>query len=92
MAPACLQQEIVGRAAQKAERLLQYSRHTACEDGGQQGGEAAAVGQLVERRLLGEVEAARERCKRDAILRKLQAELPSCVVRLGAPDCGWAAC
>lgn len=35
---------------------------------------------LLERRLLSEVEAARERCKREAILARLQAELPSCQV------------
>lgn len=38
------------------------------------------AGLELERRLLGEVEAARERCKRDAILARLQAELPSCQV------------
>lgn len=55
---------------------------------------ASEAGLLLERRLLGEVEAARERCKRDAILARLQAELPSCQVgsRTAAEVAAWPAC
>lgn len=46
--------------------------------------EQAAVELAVERRLLEETAAAREQCKREAILARLQAELPGFVVRAWA--------
>lgn len=52
-------------------------------DGSEAAASAAGTGEaalLLERRLLSEVEAARERCKREAILARLQSELPSCQV------------
>ena len=116
-APDALAQEVVGRAAAKVQRLLQYrslpggaGRQQPLSSGGsaraagsggmggpQQGAgigpEAGAApdeaGLLLERRLLSEVEAARERCKRGAILARLQAELPACLVSLGL-RCAWA--
>lgn len=115
-APDALAREVVGRAAAKVQRLLQYrslpggaSRQPSSssastvvgssggrgrpEQGAGGGAEAGAdseeqtAGLLLERRLLGEVEAARERCKRAVILARLQAELPSCLVGVG-----WRAC
>lgn len=97
VAPERLPQEVVGRAAAKVLRLLALqgalggsSTGAAAGAGGGAGAGAdeAAVGQLVERRLLGRVEAAREQCKRDAILQRLQAELPACVVRASASPAG----
>lgn len=75
-----LSQEVASRAALKVQRLLAFQALRSHGGGGTGGGSSAPVAELVERRLLGEVEAARERCKRDAILGRLQEELPSCLV------------
>jgi len=54
------------------------------QPGSSSGCGASQAGLLLEKRLLSGVEAARERCKREAILARLQAELPACLVRCAA--------
>ena len=58
-------------------RLL--CRHAAARPGGEGGNKD--VGRLVHDQLLADIEQARDRCKPDIILRKLQQELPASVVR-----------
>ena len=50
------------------------------------------MGRLVHDQLLADIEQARDRCKPDIILRKLQQELPASVVSQGVVGCRFSMC
>ncbi len=67
-------------------------RHVAggpSRDAGEGGSGGADVGRLVQDQLLSDIEQARDRCKPDVILRKLQQELPANVVSRLMPWSPW---
>ncbi|GAB4818554.1 hypothetical protein N2152v2_005600 [Parachlorella kessleri] len=77
-----LKEEIIQKAQQKVQRILHY-RHAAARPGGE--GDGKDVGRLVHDQLLADIEQARDRCKPDIILRKLQQELPASVAVCAGP-------
>lgn len=70
--PNRLRDQVTDRAACRVQRLLHFQSH-----GSAVGTAAAPSEELVEQEVVRGVAEARERCKSDAILLKLQSQLPS---------------